>query len=102
MRDALVHRELPSPNWDERALPVTMAVLHYTEMESAEASLARLTDPEAKVSAHYLIGEDGEVVRLVPEDKRAWHAGASYWRGRKDVNTASVGIELQHPGHALG
>jgi N-acetylmuramoyl-L-alanine amidase len=102
MRDALVHRELPSPNWDERALPVTMAVLHYTEMESAEASLARLTDPEAKVSAHYLIGEDGEVVRLVPEDKRAWHAGASYWRGRRDVNSASVGIELQHPGHALG
>ena len=102
MRDALVHRELPSPNWDERALPVTMAVLHYTEMESAEVSLARLTDPEAKVSAHYLIGEDGEVVRLVPEDKRAWHAGASYWRGRKDVNSASVGIELQHPGHALG
>lgn len=102
MTQGLVHRELPSPNWDERALPVTMAVLHYTEMESAEASLARLTDPAAKVSAHYLIGEDGEVVRLVPEDKRAWHAGASYWRGRRDVNSASVGIELQHPGHALG
>ncbi len=102
MRDALVHRELPSPNWDERALPVTMAVLHYTEMESAEASLARLTEPEAKVSAHYLIGEDGEVVRLVPEDKRAWHAGASYWRGHRDVNSASIGIELDNPGHANG
>ena len=100
--DELVHRELPSPNWDERALPVTMAVLHYTEMESADASLERLTDPEAKVSAHYLIGEDGEVVRLVPEDKRAWHAGASFWRGHRDVNSASIGIELQHPGHALG
>ena len=100
--DELVHRELPSPNWDERALPVTMAVLHYTEMESAEAALERLTDPEAKVSAHYLIGEDGEVVRLVPEDKRAWHAGASFWRGHRDVNSASIGIELQHPGHALG
>lgn len=102
MADQFVTRELPSPNWDERALPVTMIVLHYTEMESTEASLARLTDPEAKVSAHYLIGEDGEVVRLVPHEKRAWHAGASYWRGHKDVNSASIGIELQHPGHALG
>jgi N-acetylmuramoyl-L-alanine amidase len=100
--DELVHRELPSPNWDERALPVTMAVLHYTEMESAEAALDRLTDPEAKVSAHYLIGEDGEVVQLVSEDKRAWHAGASFWRGHRDVNSTSIGIELQHPGHALG
>jgi N-acetylmuramoyl-L-alanine amidase len=102
MSDELVHRELPSPNWDERALPVTMAVIHYTEMDSAEAALDRLTDPEAKVSAHYLISEEGEVVRLVPEDKRAWHAGASFWRGHRDVNSASIGIELDHPGHALG
>jgi N-acetylmuramoyl-L-alanine amidase len=97
----LVHRELPSPNWDERALPVTMIVLHYTEMER-DAALRRLTDPEAKVSAHYFISEDGEVVRLVDEAKRAWHAGASYWRGHKDVNSASIGIELDHPGHASG
>src|SRR5690606_2184838 len=68
MPSELVHRELPSPNWDERALPVTMVVLHYTEMEREEA-LRRLTDPEAKVSAHYFIAEDGEVVRLVDEDK---------------------------------
>ena len=101
MSDELVHRELPSPNWDERALPVTMAVIHYTEMER-EAALRRLTDPQAKVSAHYFISEEGEVVRLVDEDKRAWHAGASYWRGHKDVNSASVGIELDHPGHGLG
>jgi len=101
MHPELVHRELPSPNWDERALPVTMVVLHYTEMDR-EAALDRLTDPEAKVSAHYFISEEGEVVRLVGEDKRAWHAGASYWRGHKDVNSASVGIELDHPGHALG
>jgi N-acetylmuramoyl-L-alanine amidase len=101
MNDELVHRELPSPNWDERTLPVTMVVLHYTEMER-EAALERLTDPEAQVSAHYFIGDDGEVVRLVDEDKRAWHAGASYWRGHKDVNSASIGIELDHPGHALG
>jgi N-acetylmuramoyl-L-alanine amidase len=101
MDPELVHRELPSPNWDERALPVSMVVLHYTEMER-EAALRRLTDPEAKVSAHYFISEDGEVVRLVDEEKRAWHAGASYWRGHKDVNSASVGIELDHPGHGLG
>jgi N-acetylmuramoyl-L-alanine amidase len=101
MDPELVHRELPSPNWDERALPVSMVVLHYTEMER-EAALERLTDPDAKVSAHYFISEKGEVVRLVDEDKRAWHAGASYWRGHKDVNSASIGIELDNPGHALG
>ena len=101
MHPELVHREQPSPNWDERALPVTMVVLHYTEMER-DAALQRLTDPDAKVSAHYFISEDGEVVRLVDEGKRAWHAGASYWRGHKDVNSASIGIELDHPGHANG
>ena len=101
MHPELVHRELPSPNWDERALPVTMAVIHYTEM-AREAALDRLTDPDAKVSAHYFISEDGEVVRLVDEDRRAWHAGASYWRGHKDVNSASIGIELDHPGHGGG
>ena len=99
--DEFVHHELPSPNWDERVLPITMVVLHYTEMER-EAALRRLTDPEAKVSAHYFISEAGEVVRLVEEDKRAWHAGASYWRGHKDVNSASIGIELDNPGHGGG
>lgn len=83
-------------------LPISMVVLHYTEMASADDALARLTDPQAKVSAHYLITEAGEVVRLVDEDKRAWHAGISYWRGHPDVNSASIGIELDHPGHALG
>ncbi len=100
--DELVHRTVPSPNWDERKLPVTMVVLHYTEMASAEAALARLTDPQAKLSAHYLISDAGEVIRLVDEDKRAWHAGASFWRGHRDINSASIGIELDHPGHALG
>lgn len=102
MGDELVHREQLSPNCDQRALPVTMAVIHYTEMESAEAAIHRLCDPEAKVSAHYLISAAGEVTRLVPEDKRAWHAGVSYWRGIRDVNSASVGIELDHPGHRFG
>ena len=102
MSDELVHREQPSPNWNERALPISMVVLHYTEMKPVETALERLCDPTAQVSAHYLITEEGEVVRLVDESKRAWHAGASYWRGHKDVNSASIGIELDHPGHALG
>jgi len=98
----LVHRVVPSPNFNDRALPVTMLVLHYTEMKPVETALDRLTDEEAGVSAHYLISEEGEVMQLVSEEKRAWHAGASYWRGTKDVNSASIGIELDHPGHAGG
>ncbi len=97
--DELVHAVVPSPNQNERALPITMAVIHYTEMKPVETALERLTDPEAGVSAHYLISEEGMVTQLVAEDKRAWHAGKSYWRGTKDVNSASVGIELDHPGH---
>jgi len=100
--EELVHREVPSPNWNERKLPVSLVVLHYTGMESGEAALARLTDPAAEVSAHYLIDEDGTVTRLVPEDKRAWHAGRAYWRGITDVNSASIGIELVNPGHEFG
>ena len=85
-----------------RALPVTMVVLHYTEMESAEDAIRRMCDPASEVSAHYLITEQGEVVRLVPEAKRAWHAGSSFWRGHTDVNGLSIGIELDHPGHKFG
>jgi len=96
----LVHRVIPSPNCNDRALPVTMLVLHYTEMKPVETALDRLTDPDAGVSAHYLISEEGEVMQLVSEAQRAWHAGASYWRGVKDVNSASIGIELDHPGHS--
>ena len=100
--DELVHREVPSPNHGERTLPISMAVIHYTEMQPVEAALERMCDPASSVSAHYCITEAGEVIRLVPEDRRAWHAGASYWRGIPDVNSASIGIELDHPGHALG
>ena len=96
----LVHRIVPSPNCNERALPVSMLVVHYTEMKPVETALEKLTDPEAGVSAHYLITEEGEVIQLVSERMRAWHAGTSYWRGIKDVNSASIGIELDHPGHA--
>ncbi|QUL39424.1 N-acetylmuramoyl-L-alanine amidase [Erythrobacter sp. JK5] len=101
-RSELVHAVVHSPNFDERALPLTMLVLHYTEMKPIEAALGKMTSPEAKVSAHYLISEEGVVTQLVPEDKRAWHAGTSYWRGIRDVNSASIGIELDHPGHAGG
>ena len=100
--DDLIHRENLSPNCDERALPVSIVVLHYTGMQTGAEAEERLVDPQAKVSAHYLIGEDGEVVRLVPEDRRAWHAGRGYWRGLTDVNSASVGIELVNPGHEWG
>lgn len=98
----LVHREEPSPNFDERALPVSMVVLHYTGMQSAGEALERMCDARAKVSAHYMIDEEGQVTALVPEDKRAWHAGKSYWRGITDINSASVGIELVNPGHEWG
>lgn len=97
-------RERPSPNHDARpaAQPVDMLILHYTGMPEAEAALARLCDPAAKVSAHYAVGEDGQVTRLVAEDRRAWHAGVAAWRGRTDINGASIGIELVNPGHAFG
>ncbi len=100
--DELVHEERLSPNFNERSLPISMVVIHYTEMKPVETALDRLCDADAGVSAHYLITEEGKVIRLVPEEKRAWHAGASYWRGHKDVNSASIGIELDHPGHELG
>ncbi|WP_341898237.1 N-acetylmuramoyl-L-alanine amidase [Ferrovibrio terrae] len=96
--------EHPSPNFDERSgrRPVDMVVLHYTGMPTAAAALQRLCDPEAKVSAHYVIDEDGTIYRLVPEDKRAWHAGVAFWRGVRDVNARSIGIELVNPGHEFG
>lgn len=75
-----------------------MVVLHYTAMEDAGAALARLCDPVAEVSAHYLIDRDGTVLRLVPEELRAWHAGAGRWGRVRDVNSHSIGIELQNSG----
>jgi len=75
-----------------------LVVIHYTAMSSAKAALERLCDPAAEVSAHYLIAEDGRVFALVPEDMRAWHAGAGEWAGCTDVNSASIGIELANDG----
>ena len=94
--------DCPSPNFDERDQPVSICVLHYTGMEDAASAIARLRDPEARVSCHYLVAEDGQVLRMVPEDKRAWHAGQSYWRGLHGVNAASIGIEIVNPGHEFG
>jgi N-acetylmuramoyl-L-alanine amidase len=79
-----------------------MVVLHYTGMQTAAEALERLCDPAAEVSAHYMIDEDGTVIRLVDEENRAWHAGQSCWRGITDINSASIGIELVNPGHEFG
>ena len=90
----------PSPNHGERrgtAHP-SLIVIHYTGMDDAPAARARLCDPEAEVSAHWLIHEDGTLDALVPEDRRAWHAGAGSWRGQDDVNSRSIGIEIANPG----
>ena len=100
---AMSFRDRPSPNHGpRRAAAIDMLILHYTGMANAEAALARLTDPASAVSAHYLIAEDGAVWRLVPEERRAWHAGAAAWRGCADINSASIGIELVNPGHEFG
>lgn len=91
----------PSPNQEPRpAGPPWLIVLHYTAMTTADAAAARLSDPSAKVSAHYLIAEDGRIIGLVDERARAWHAGVAEWRGVADVNAASIGVELAHPGDA--
>ena len=96
--------ERPSPNFGARPgdIAVDMMILHYTGMEGAETALARMCDPEARVSAHYMIDEDGAVYRLVDESARAWHAGESSWRGASNINDRSIGIELVNPGHEFG
>jgi N-acetylmuramoyl-L-alanine amidase len=83
-------------------VPIDMLVLHYTGMRDGRAALERMCDPQAKVSAHYMIEEDGTVYALVEEDRRAWHAGAGSWRGHDDINSRSIGIELVNPGHEFG
>jgi N-acetylmuramoyl-L-alanine amidase len=94
--------DAPSPNFDARTAPPDMVVLHYTGMPTGDEALARLRDPAAKVSAHYLIEEDGRVFALVPEERRAWHAGVSFWKGERNVNAVSIGVELVNPGHDWG
>ncbi len=101
-RPALPVMDLPSPNHDERHSAVDMLILHYTGMKTAQAALDRLRDPAAAVSSHYVVDEDGTVFQLVPEDRRAWHAGVSHWRGHAALNARSVGIEIVNPGHEWG
>lgn len=97
-------RDAPSPNQDERpaGVPIDMLVLHYTGMQSAADAIGRLRDPAAGVSSHYVVEEDGLVWRLVPEGRRAFHAGVSHWRGHDALNGRSIGIEIVNPGHAWG
>jgi N-acetylmuramoyl-L-alanine amidase len=94
--------EAPSPNFDARTAPPGILVLHYTGMRGGGAALERLRDPEAKVSAHYMVEEDGRIFRLVPEERRAWHAGVSYWKGERNINGVSIGVEIVNPGHEFG
>ena len=97
-------RDRPSPNHEHRgARPrVDMLVLHYTGMQSAAMALDRLCDPAARVSAHYLVDEDGAIWRLVHETRRAFHAGLSCWQNERDLNFVSIGIEIVNPGHEWG
>jgi N-acetylmuramoyl-L-alanine amidase len=93
-----------SPNHDERkrGARADMIVLHYTGMSSAEDALKRLCDPASKVSSHYLVYEDGAILQLVPEARRAWHAGQSAWKEERDINGRSIGVEIANPGHDVG
>ena len=94
----------PSPNFDARGpgTPVDILLLHYTGMQTGAAAIERLCDPDAEVSAHYTVDEDGTIYAHVPEDARAWHAGISYWAGARDINARSIGIEIVNPGHEFG
>ena len=99
----LATRIQPSPNHGERpGKRPDMLILHYTGMDGAAAALQRLADPIAEVSAHYVVLEDGTILQMVPEGRRAWHAGRASWQGERDVNSRSIGIEIVHPGHAGG
>ncbi len=97
-------RQAPSPNWDARpeGVPIDILILHYTGMQSSEAAIERLRDPEAHVSSHYVVDEDGTVWQLVDEARRAFHAGISHWRGFETLNGRSVGVEIVNPGHEWG
>jgi len=93
-----------SANHDARApgAAVDILLLHYTGMTTTAAAIERLCDPAAKVSSHYVIDEDGKILQLVPEHRRAWHAGVSSWQGVSDINSRSIGVEIGNPGHDFG
>ena len=102
MSSALKIIDVPSPNFDARGRTIDTVILHYTGMQTGAEALARLRDPAAKVSAHYLVEENGEIFTLVDEVNRAWHAGVGSWRGDVDINARSIGIEIVNPGHEWG
>ncbi|MEI6161088.1 MAG: N-acetylmuramoyl-L-alanine amidase [Roseococcus sp.] len=96
--------EAPSPNTEPRpeGAVIDTLILHYTGMQSGAEAIARLRDPAAVVSAHYVVEEDGSILRLVPEALKARHAGISHWRGRSALNANSIGIEIVNLGHEWG
>lgn len=94
--------DAPSPNFDARGANIDMVILHYTGMPTGAEALAWLQSPEAKVSAHYLVEENGDVYKLVDEAMRAWHAGVGSWQGDIGINARSIGIEIVNPGHEWG
>jgi N-acetylmuramoyl-L-alanine amidase len=98
----LVRKVIPSPNHEERVLATDILLLHYTGMPTTAEAIERLCDPEAKVSSHYVVDEDGNILQLVPEARRAWHAGVSSWEGVTDINSRSIGVEIGNPGHSYG
>ncbi len=112
----LVNTLHPSPNFGDRLPPKhlqsaklvagpvapSMLIMHYTGMHSCAGAIDWLSRPESGVSCHYVIDVDGEVTQMVAETRRAWHAGAGSWAGNKDINSASIGIEIHNPGHEFG
>jgi N-acetylmuramoyl-L-alanine amidase len=100
----LAHALHPSPNIGDRrkGCRANMILLHYTGMPSADKAIRWLANPKSKVSCHYVVDEVGSITQMVAETMRAWHAGASNWAGETDINSVSVGIEIQNPGHEHG
>jgi N-acetylmuramoyl-L-alanine amidase len=101
---ALVGAICPSPNFEPRraGMRPTILLLHYTGVASAAKAIDWLSRPESKVSAHYVVDEAGAVTQMVAEEMRAWHAGLTMWAGESDINSTSIGIEVQNPGHEAG
>jgi N-acetylmuramoyl-L-alanine amidase len=103
----VIGTELPhtlqlSPNINDRRGAISILILHYTGMSDSKRACDWLCNEESEVSCHYLVDEQGAIIQMVDEAKRAWHAGVSSWAGKKDINSHSIGIEIQNPGHTLG
>lgn len=105
----MIITQAPSPNHNERVFPtpagrtrIALIILHYTDLPTAAQSRALMQDPAHKACAHYMVDTDGAVEQLVDDSQRAWHAGQSFWSGEEDINTFSLGIEIQNPGHRGG